>query len=203
MKRLSNLRGQAMALRHGFCHATASGRAGAKALSLGGRLRAFLHSDSEGQSLAEFAIALPMLMMVMTFMFAITMAMISYEQLIGAVNGASTQILYNAYVVTGGDPCASIQTMVNSSLPASFDRSKLTFTVTIQNSSGQTVTYGPTTGSGFSCAGAAGVLQSDLGAGETYTNGTLSVSYPYVWIPVFAQKLSGTMTVTQAVPVQL
>ena len=154
MKRLSYLCGQVRAIRQGFCRAAASGRAGAKTRSAGGRLRAFLRSGSEGQSLAEFAIALPMLLMVLTFMFSMTMAMITYEQLINAVNVASTQILYNALVVSGGDPCASIQTMIDSTLPSSFDRSKLTFTVTIQNSSGQTVTYGPTTGAGFSCTAA-------------------------------------------------
>ncbi|MGO9316379.1 MAG: TadE family protein [Terracidiphilus sp.] len=201
MKRLSNVRGQVLALLLGFCRAKVSGRAGANARTIGGRLRTFLYSENEGQTLTEFAVALPMLMMVLTFMFAVTMAMISYEQLIGAVNGASTQILYNAYIVP--DPCASIQTMVDANLPGSFDRTKLTFTVTIQDSTGKVITYGPTTGAGFSCAAANGVLNSDLGAGETYTNGTLTVSYPYTWLPVFAQKLSGNMTVYQAEPVQL
>src|ERR1039458_2035151 len=98
MKRLSNLRGQARLLLHGFCRVTVTCRASARARSIGGRLRAFLCSDGEGQSLVEFAVVLPILLMVLTFMFSISMAMISYEQLSSAVAGAAQQDLVNALV---------------------------------------------------------------------------------------------------------
>jgi hypothetical protein len=136
--------------------------------------------------------------MVLTFMFSISMAMISYEQLSSAVAGAAQQDLVNALVVTGGDPCASIETAVSSALPSSFKASNLIYTMKILNSSAQTVTYGPTTGTGFSCTGAVTVLQADQTANQQTTSGTLTVSYPYTWIPVFLQNMTGNLTVSQS-----
>ncbi len=205
MKKLSNLRGQTAALLHGFCRAAVFCKACMKARSAGGRLRAFLHSDGEGQSLVEFAIVLPLMLLVLTFMFSISMAMISYEQLSSAVSQVAHNDLANAQVITGGDPCASIQSDVNSLLPKNFDKTKLIFTVTILNSSGQSVPYGPTTGatSGFTCAGAVGVLNTDQAAGELTTNGTLTVSYPYSWIGVYSQVMSGNLSASQSVLISI
>lgn len=202
MKRLSNLCGQARPPLHGFSRVKAACRANRKARSIGGRLYAFLCSDGEGQSLVEFAVLVPMLLMVLTFMFSLSMAMVNYEQLYAAVSGAALQDLSNALVVTGGDPCASIQTAVSNALP-SFTASKLTYTVTILNSSGTAVPYGPTTGSGFSCSGAVTVLQADQTAGQQTTSGTLTVSYTYSWIPVYMQNMTGNLTASQSVLVVL
>jgi len=202
MKRLSNLRGQARPLLHGFSRATAVCRANKKARSICGRLRAFLCSDGEGQSMVEFAILVPILLMVLTFMFSISMAMVSYEQLSAAVSGAALQDLSNALVVSGGDPCASIQTAVSNALP-SFTASKLTYTMTVLNSSGTAVTYGPTAGSGFSCTAAVAVLQADEAANQQTTSGTLTVSYTYTWIPVYMQKMTGSLAASQSVLVVL
>jgi len=195
MKRLSNLRGQAGAVLHGFCRAAASFRSSAKARSMNGRLHAFLSSDIEGQSLVEFAIVLPMLVMIITFMFSISMAMISFEQLNGATSSAALQVLATSRNVLA-DPCASVESSVSTALPG-FTASKLTYTVTIQNSSGTSVTYGPTAGTGFSCTGAATVLSADT----PNTPGSLTVSYPYTWIPVYLQKMTGNLSVTQPVTV--
>lgn len=195
MKRLSNQRGQARAVLHGFCRAEASCRASAKARTMSSRLRAFLNYDVEGQSLVEFALVVPMLLMIMTFMFSISMAMISYEQLNSATSSAALQVLATSRNVLS-DPCASIESSVSTALPG-FTASKLTYTVTIQNSSGSNVTYGPTAGTGFSCTGAATVLQAD----NTSTPASLTVSYPYTWIPVYLQKMTGNLSVTQPVTV--
>jgi len=195
MKRLSNLRGQARAVLHGFCRAEAFCGASAKARTMSGRLRGFLHSDVEGQSLVEFALVVPMLLMVLTFMFSLSMAMISYEQLNSATSSAALQVLATSRNVLA-DPCASIESSVSTALPG-FTASKLSYTITIQNSSGSNVTYGPTTGTGFSCTAAATVLSAD----GTSTPASLTVSYPYTWIPVYLQKMTGNLSVTQPVTV--
>ena len=70
MKRLSNLCGHVMELWHGYCRATAPGRAGAQFRS-GGRLRAILRSSSDGQSLVEFAFVVPILMALMMGIYAV------------------------------------------------------------------------------------------------------------------------------------
>jgi len=195
MKRLRNLHGQARPFLHGYFRAAAACRANKKARSIGGRLRALLCSDVEGQSMVEFGFVLPMLLMVVTFMFSISMAMISFEQLNTATANAALQQLATARNVLA-DPCNSIQTSVTTSLP-SWNAAKFTYTVTIQNSSGTNVTYGPTTGSGFSCTAAATVLSADT----TSTPASLTVSYTYSWMPVYLQKMSGNLSVTQPVTV--
>jgi Flp pilus assembly protein TadG len=145
--------------------------------------------------MVEFAVVLPMLLMVVTFMFSISMAMISYEQLVTATANAAFQQLAPARNVLA-DPCNSIVTAVTTALP-SWSAAKFTYTVTIQNSSGTNVTYGPTAGSGFSCTAAATVLSAD----SSSTPATLAVSYTYSWIPVYLQKMSGNLSVTQPVTV--
>jgi Flp pilus assembly protein TadG len=195
MKKASNLRRQARSLLHGFCRAQASYGASEKARSIVGRFGALLCSDVEGQSLVEFSLVLPMLLMVVTFMFSISMAMLSYEQLSSATAGAALQQLAPARNVLA-DPCNSIQTAVTSALP-SWSAAKFTYTVTIQNSTGTNVTYGPTTGSGFSCTGAYTVLSAD----QASTPASLAVSYTYAWLPVYLQHMSGNLAVTQPVTV--
>lgn len=195
MKRLSKLRGQARLFLHGYCHARASCGASVKARSIGGKFRALLYSDVEGQTLVEFAVVLPMLLMVVTFMFSISMAMLNYEQLNTATaNAALLQLATARNVLT--DPCSSIQTSITTSLP-SWSASKFTYTATIQNSSGTNVTYGPTTGAGFSCTAAATVLSAD----STATPASLTVSYTYTWLPVYLQHMAGNLSVTQPVTV--
>ena len=195
MKRLSNLCAQARSLLNGYCRVWVTCGSNVKARSIGGRFRALLCFDVEGQSLVEFAVVLPMLLMVVTFMFSICMAMINFEQLDTATaNAALLQLATARNVLT--DPCSTIQTSMTTSLP-SWSASKFTYTVTIQNSSGTNVTYGPTTGSGFSCTAAATVLSAD----STATPATLTVSYTYSWLPVYLQKMTGNLSVTQPVTV--
>jgi Flp pilus assembly protein TadG len=167
----------------------------AEVQSIGGRLRAYLRSGGEGQALVEFSLVLPMLLMILTFMFSIGMAMVSYDQLAGATSSAALGQLAPARNVTA-DPCNAIEVSVSTALP-SWAASKFTYTLTVQNSAGTNVTYGPTTGTGFSCTAAFTVLQAD----NPNTPGSLTVSYPYTWIPVFMQKMTGNLSSTQAVTV--
>lgn len=195
MKRLSSLHGRARALLRGYCRAKTSRIAGVRARPFSGRFPAFICASVEGQSLVEFALVLPMLLMVVTFMFSISMAMLSFEQLNNATTNAALHQLATARNVLT-DPCSSIQTAVTSALP-NWSAAKFTYTVTIQNSSGTNVTYGPTTGSGFSCTGAYTVLSAD----QSNTPASLTVSYTYSWMPVYLQKMTGNLSVTQPVTV--
>jgi Flp pilus assembly protein TadG len=167
-----------------------------KARSIGSSFGALLCLDVEGQSLAEFAIVLPLLLMVVTFMFSLSMAMLSYVQLVSATSNAALQQLSPARGMTA-DPCSSIQTSVTSALP-NWTAAKFTYTVTLQNSSGTNVTYGPTTGTGFSCTAAYAALYP---SSISNTPASLTVSYPYTWIPVYLQHMSGNLTATQPVTV--
>jgi Flp pilus assembly protein TadG len=196
VKIMSDLREPAKVLLHGFCRAAALGRTRAEARSIGDRLCAYLRSGGEGQSLVEFALVLPMLLMTLTFMFSLGLGMLSYEQLAGATSYAALSQLATARGVTG-DPCNAIELSVSGALP-SWKAANLTYTVTIQNSSGTNVTYGPTTGTGFSCTAAYSALYPTT---TNNTPGSLTVSYPYTWIPVFMQHMTGNLTATQPVTV--
>ena len=195
MKRLCNMRNQAIALMHGICRVTESGKTGVNARSPGGRIRALLCFSTDGQSMVEFALVLPMLLMIITFMFSISMAMLSYEQLETATSNAALLQLATARNVLP-DPCAKIEDAVSSALPT-WNAANFTYTVVIQNSSGSNVTYGPTTGTGFSCTGAYTTLSAD----STATPASLKVSYPYTWVPVYLQHMTGNLSVTQPVTV--
>jgi len=145
--------------------------------------------------MVEFAVVLPMLLMVVTFMFSVSMAMISFEQLnVATANAALFQLAPARNVLT--DPCSSIQTAVTTALPG-WTAAKFTYTVTVQNSSGSNVTYGPTTGAGFSCTAAYTVLSAD----QASTPASLTVTYTYSWLPVYLQHMTGNLSVTQPITV--
>jgi Flp pilus assembly protein TadG len=142
------------------------------------------------------------MLITVTFLFSASLAMIAKVQLSNVVGTAAQTVLANATVAPGGDPCALIATNVSSSLP-SFNASKLTYTVTIPNSSGQSVQYGPTAGSGFSCTGAVAILMADQNSTTNTVPGTLTVSYPYSWLPMYMLSFSGTLTASQTIPIEL
>lgn len=194
MIKLCNLRGQAKVFLPGVCHFMATRRASAQAPSMGDRLLAFLRSGDEGQNLVEFAVMLPVLLMTLTFMFSLSMAVINYEQLVNATFAGGQQLMTARNFLT--DPCNSVETAVTTFLP-SWKASNFTYSVTIQNSGGTNVTYGPTTGSGFSCTAAYTVLSAD----NPNTPASLTVTYQYTWIPVYMQTMAGNLSVTQPVNV--
>ncbi len=110
MDRLINLCGQALALRHDLCRATVSSRADAKARTISGRLLAFLRFRSEGQSLVEFALVLPMLLMVLLGIFVFGMTMQNFLQLTNVENQGL--ITLEQLPINAGDPCATVAAAV-------------------------------------------------------------------------------------------
>jgi len=192
----SVIHGRAMARMRSLSRAAASGRAVITARPMGGSLR----SGGEGQSVVELALILPILLMTISFMFSIGMAMLSFVHLDNATsNAAIGQLAPARSGSTGSDICANIVTAVTSQVGSSYTPANITYTVKITNSSGATVTYGPTTGSGFSCGAALTTLQADTT--HTNTPGSLSLTYPYTWVPVFLKTMTGSLTATQPVAV--
>jgi TctA family transporter len=169
-----------------------------KARSVAERLSAFLPTGDKGQATVEAALTMMFLMLPLLIgMFSICIAILSYQQMSVAVSNAAQYQLALARMVSP-DPCAAIATSVTNSLPApGWTAANFTYIATIQNSTGGTVTYGPTAGSGFSCTAAATVLSAD----GPNTTGTLTVSYPYTWIPVYLQHMTGTIRAFTAVNV--
>jgi len=149
-----------------------------------------LRSD-EGGALLEFAVALPLLMTVLTGAASFTMAFYSLQEVENATAGAVAAIA--AEQGTVADPCAQAQTLVQAALPG-WTTSKLSYSMTITDSAGAAHAYpssGMTSGSGtFSCT--AGSAQ--LAATEPVT---LTVKYTYSWLPVLAFSPSSPLSASE------
>jgi Flp pilus assembly protein TadG len=154
------------------------GRSLRERATLLGRLakRVLRFGSEDGGALVEFAVTLPLFMTVLTGTASFSLAFYSLQQLGNATSNAAQLVAAEQGLLT--DPCATTVTSVTASLP-SWTASKLTYTEIITDSSGTTHTFGPTTGSSFSCtAGAA-----DLAPNEPVT---VTVSYAYTWLPILA-----------------
>jgi Flp pilus assembly protein TadG len=156
---------------------------------LGGRFRAFLCSGSEGGSLVETALVMPLLLLLLTGMFSITMALYSYQQLGYATFSAAQQVGAGRGLLA--DPCNTVATAIPNGLTG-WTAAKFTYTVIITDSSGAAHTYGPTTGSSFSCTGGAAFMSQNEPV-------QVIASYAYTWIPGYDMNLSGSLITTETV----
>jgi Flp pilus assembly protein TadG len=146
--------------------------------------RKLLFRGEEGAALIEMAITLPLLMTVLTGTASFSLALYYLQQLGNATSTATQLLGAEQGLIT--DPCATVVTSITGSLP-NWTASKLTYTVTITNSSGTATTFGPTAGSTFSCtAGAA-----DMAPNEPVT---VTVTYTYSWLPVLKFSPSSNLT---------
>ncbi|MGA9061057.1 MAG: TadE family protein [Terracidiphilus sp.] len=147
--------------------------------------RAMGRRGEKGSVLLEFALTLPLLMFVLVGTAAFSVALYTLQQMVNATSSAVLYIGDDAVLVT--DPCATAVTNTGGTgitqLLPNFTASKFTYTlsITYKNPNGSTTpltaTYGPTTGSSFTCpAGAAYLTQA-----ENYPV-TLTVSYSYSWL---------------------
>jgi Flp pilus assembly protein TadG len=123
-----------------------------------------IYPDDNGQSLVEFALTLPVLLLVLTGITTFGLAMNNYLMLTEATSVGARQIAVSRAQTL--DPCSVASAAVYAAAP-SFNQSKFTFTFTFNG-----VNY-----SGASCAssspttGAAGNLKQGMPA-------TVNVTYP-------------------------
>ena len=122
------------------------------------RMIARWRREQSGSSLIEFALVLPVMLLVMTGIFSFSMALYRQEQLTQAV-GAGGQYLQQIRTSTT-DPCKDTYNAITSAAPA-LTGSSITLTITM----------GSTNVTGTSCAGD----QTDLTQGG---NVTVAATYP-------------------------
>jgi Flp pilus assembly protein TadG len=151
-------------------------------------LRRLRRTGEEGSSLMEFALVLPLMMVVLTGAASFCMALYNLQQL-GSATASAAQLL-GAEAGLISDPCASAASSVAGSLTG-WTTSKLTYTLSITDSSGTAHSYGPTQGSGFSCTAGA----SEMSANEPVT---LTVTYSYTWFPILDYSPSSNLTSTES-----
>jgi Flp pilus assembly protein TadG len=149
----------------------------------------------EGGSLVEFAIVVPLLMTVLTGSASFALAFFSLQQLGNAAGGAVEAIAATQGVAP--DPCALAVTSVTSALGIgttsalpNWTASKITYTLTITDSSGGTHPYSGT-GSTFSCIAGAAEEAPDEPV-------TLNVSYSYTWLPVLSFSPSSPLVTSES-----
>lgn len=167
MKRENDLRGQA----------AVSSTAGAESLSLGGWLRTWLYSRDKGQSIVEFAIVMPVLLLVLFAIFELGIFLINYQTLTQAVNQGGVQIQQLSGLDAGrggtSDPCASVSTAVLGSAGNLITSGTGGVQLTLQV--GSNTPAGPSPAAGFSCQNLAAAVQ----AGGTLPI-TVTGTYPCV-----------------------
>jgi Flp pilus assembly protein TadG len=164
-----------------------------QAIVLGRRVtRGLRLRGEEGGALVEFAVTIPLMMTVLTGTASFSMALYYLQQL-GNATSTAVQLVGAEQGLTT-DPCATAVTSITSTLP-SWNAKNLTYTLTITNSSGTATTYGPTTGSSFSCTAGA----SELAPNEPVS---LSVSFAYSWLPVYKFSPSSALTASDAAMAQ-
>jgi len=175
-----------MPLRRHLIRAALSAHFGARPRFPRRLVRALLRAGEEGSALVEFALILPMLMLLTTGILVFGVAMNNYMQLTNAVSIGARTLAVSAQLTT--DPCATAYTAITNAAP-NLSPSNFTFTYVLN---GTTYT-GTTCNSSSVSTGAAGNLSSGATA-------TVTATYPLnlsVYGEVFSKNgavLSSTST---------
>jgi Flp pilus assembly protein TadG len=198
MKMLSEMHGQAKAQGSWRSRDAASGSANVKARSISGWLRTRLRRGDEGQTLVEIALVMPLLLALVYGMFSIGLGMIVYQQL-GEAAFAGDQAMSQYATVKATDLCDKAHTAVTTALSApawsAANLNKITYSAILSTADGTQTPIAASTGT-FSCL-------ANLSALEDKGMVTLTLSYPYKWMPIFGTNMGTvTMTRTQSVLAQ-
>jgi Flp pilus assembly protein TadG len=156
--------------------------------SLSKRVSQFLRAADQGSALVEFALILPMMLLLTTGILIFGVAMNNYLQLTNAVSIGARTLAVNAQITL--DPCAVASSAVIAAAPG-LNSSNLNFSYTLNG-----VSYsGTSCGSASVSSGAAANLSSG-------TTATVTATYP-LNLSVFGQKYSATNAVLQATTTEL
>jgi Flp pilus assembly protein TadG len=150
--------------------------------------RAVMHAGEQGSAIVEFALILPMLLLLTTGIFVFGIAMNNYMQLTNAVSNGARTLAISAQLTT--DPCATAYTAVTNAAP-NLNASNFTFTYVLN---GTTYT-GTTCSSSSVLTGAAGNLSSGSTA-------TVTATYP-LNLSVFGKVFSASNAVLSSTSTEL
>jgi Flp pilus assembly protein TadG len=163
MRRLNDLRGQALA----------SSRLCARFRSVCGRLYCSLCSRAQGQSLVEFALVLPILMMILTGIFSIGMFVQSYQQLTYVENQGLVTLQQLPDTSSAADPCSAVAAAVigGAANLRTTGTNGIQVTITFNTEGVSYPASGTASPTGFTCAAGAAYVYD----GQSVT---LTVTYP-------------------------
>jgi Flp pilus assembly protein TadG len=150
---------------------------------------ALLDNGEQGQSLVEFALILPMLLLLATGIMVFGVAMNNYLQLTNAVSVGARTVAINAGVTL--DPCATAANAITAAAPG-LNPANFTFSYTF---SGHPYSNTSCPSSSFNINGSA----KDLASGST---ATVTATYPFT-LSVFGAVFSQNNAVLQATSSEL
>jgi Flp pilus assembly protein TadG len=142
--------GQTMALKRSLDRAAKSGESHVGRGALVRRVRALLRSGEQGQSMVEFALAMPAVLAVITATFTFSIAFYQQMTLTNAVSAAAMDV--QTIRLTTSDPCADTLTALEAAGPT-LKAASINLTVTING----------TAEPGQTCTGATSVLAAAQG----------------------------------------
>ncbi|MGP8173229.1 MAG: TadE/TadG family type IV pilus assembly protein [Terracidiphilus sp.] len=171
MKNPNGLRGQAMALMPGMRRAAASKNEHAEARFPGGRVGSRLHSGKEGSAIVEFALMMPVLLILIVGLFGFGLYISYAQDLTQAVGNAGETLAHERGASTPLNPCADALTAIQAASPLYMSPTKITLVVKFTPYGGTT----PVVLGGNSCSGSDD--NTELG-GKT-PGGTVFVSAQY------------------------
>lgn len=131
-------------------------------------------AGEEGSALVEFAVTMPLLMIVLVGSASVSLALYNLQQIQNATNWAVMSVAGQSGQFLNNDPCAAAKSFITSALP-NVAPAKLSLTLTITDLSLNTDTYSGT-GSSFTCSSAPSMKSNQPV--------TLTVTYAYSWLPV-------------------
>jgi len=157
--------------------------------------RIFGRRGEEGGALLEFAVALPLLLTVLTGTVSFSLALYFLQQIGSATSSAAQSLGAQAGTVT--DPCANVSSVITSALP-NLSSSNISFSVVITTAS-STTTYGPftppiTQGNGCPQAGDGGGTSTQEAANYPVT---VTVNYAYSWLPILSFSPSSRLVASE------
>ena len=150
--------------------------------------RALMRAGEQGSAIVEFAMILPMLLLLTTGVLVFGVAMNNYMQLTNAVSQGARALAVSAEITL--DPCATAYTAITGAAPG-LTPSKLTFSYVLNG----TTYSGSTCSSTSVTSGAAGNLSSG-------TTATVTVTYP-LNLSVFGKAFSASNAVLSATSTEL
>jgi Flp pilus assembly protein TadG len=147
--------------------------------------------SEEGATLMETAVTLPVFLGALAVGASVSLGLYNVQQLSNASSIAITAVAENRGLTA--DPCKLAVSSITATLPH-WTAGNFTYTLTISypTSTGttSTVTYGPTTGSGFTCPAGVGYQAENYAV-------TLKVGYAYSWLPIVGSHSTGTIAATE------
>lgn len=187
MKIKIDIHKEAIDVERGSDRASASNRK-CTPIRLGRLVRALTRNHDQGSALVEFAMILPMLLLLTTGTLVFGVAMNNYLQLNNAVSVGARTLAINGGMTL--DPCATASTAIINAAPT-LNASQLTFQFSLNGNAYS----GTSCGSSSLSTGAAANLASG-------TTGTVTVTYP-LNLSVFGNKYSADNAVLSASATEL